>query len=133
MDPTVSIAKLRAEMIGKIFTPQKMKEEIEEDNGKEGEYWESTALTYMEKAGIPLIINTAKAKIREGSGIQIKITSQDIESICSMNPGRLFPEELEKIMEKIVFIINTTGHNVSQKDGGSGVKILEICPPEIDK
>ena len=124
--------KLRKSMIKSIPTPEEMREGIKDDNGREKEHWEKMALIYMEKASIPQQISAAKVIIMKGPGIQIEITSQHIETLCSINHDELLPDNLEEIVETIVSTINASGHNASQKMGGAGnVRILEICPPEI--
>lgn len=132
MDPenkNTDLEELRKRMTDDILNPDEMREGIKEDNGKEKEYWETIALTYMQKAGIPLKINSAKVEITEGPGMQMEITSQDVKNLCRID-NELLPKNLEEIVEIIVSTINTTGHNASQKMGGAGnVRILEICPP----
>ena len=133
MDPeNESNAKLRVAMIKSISTPERMREEIKEDNGKEKNRLENIALTYMEKAEIPRQMKLVKEKIISGKGMQLKITTAKVQELCPTGTNIIPPDDLEEIAKVIVEIINTTGHNASQKMGGAGSeRILEICPPKF--
>ena len=126
-----STIDLRKAMIKSILTPEKMREGIKEDNGKEKDRLENIALTFMEKAKIPQKINAAKEKIMNKKGMQLKITTDSVRELCPAVTSVIPPDDLEEIAKVIVETINTTGHNASQKMGGAGSeRILSICPPK---
>ena len=124
-------------MIESILTPEKMRKGIEEDNGKEKKRLENMALIYMEGVSITKEINGAKEKIIKGSGIQFQVTADKIRDRCVIDENEqflpVFSEDVEGVLEVMIEIIRAAGHNVSQKDGGNGVRILEICPPTTDE
>ncbi len=126
--PENDIKRTKEEMIKSILTPKEMQEKIKEDDGKEKKRWEEIALSYMEKMRTPQKINSAKVEILEGTGMQLHISADDIQNKCALGKS-LLPEDLTGVLDAMVEIIGGAGHNVSHKNGGNGVKILEICPP----